>query len=154
MRAPIAFMVMVMAMTDAAHAATWILSCSGTKQDISNNFKVEQVPDLLISVDWDAQMVSVLMDQPQFPALVLMVARPDFIEARGFFLEGTTPKEIRLASHIGGTNLADGKTSIITARPGDLNRMDAAVKRAAKEPMQVQTYSTFNLTCNVIHVLP
>jgi len=84
----------MMAGAGASDAAEWLLSCSGSKRDIVNDFQVERVPGFLIFVDWDADKL-VLQDAPELPALVVTIARPDFIEARGFFSDGATPKEIR-----------------------------------------------------------
>jgi hypothetical protein len=144
---------MVTAGADAAHSAEWLLSCSGTRKDIANDFQVEQVPGFLISLDWDADKL-VLQDAPELPTLVVTIARPDFIEARGFFLDGATPKEIRFTSHLGSPGPADWKTYIVATRPGDLNRMTAATKTRASGTVQLLTYSQLDLICRVEHVSP
>jgi len=140
----------MMAGADASHAAEWLLSCSGSKRDIANDFQVERVPGFLIFVDWDADKL-VLQDAPELPALVVTIARPDFIEARGFFSDGATPKEIRFTSHLGSPGPQDWKTHIVTTSPGDLNRMTAATKTRTSR-VQSLTYSNVDLNCRVEHV--
>ena len=140
----------MMAGADASHAAEWLLSCSGSKRDIANDFQVERVPGFLIFVDWEADKL-VLQDAPELPALVVTIARPDFIEARGFFSDGATPKEIRFTSHLGSPGPQDWKTHIVTTSPGDLNRMTAATKTRTSR-VQSLTYSNVDLNCRVEHV--
>jgi hypothetical protein len=142
---------MAIAWSDCAHAAEWLLSCSGTKKDITNDFQAEQLPGFLISVDWSADMV-VLQDAPQLPALVVMIARPDFVEARGFFVDGATPKEVRLTSHMGTPAAADWKTSIVIARPGDLNRVNSAAQTRTSQLVRILTYSSLDLVCRLEHL--
>ena len=134
----------------ASHAAEWLLSCSGSKRDIANDFQVERVPGFLIFVDWEADKL-VLQDAPELPALVVTIARPDFIEARGFFSDGATPKEIRFTSHLGSPGPQDWRTHIVTTSPGDLNRMTAATKTRTSR-VQSLTYSNVDLNCRVEHV--
>jgi len=140
----------MMAGAGASDAAEWLLSCSGSKRDIVNDFQVERVPGFLIFVDWDADKL-VLQDAPELPALVVTIARPDFIEARGFFSDGATPKEIRFTSHLGSPGPEDWKTHIVTTRPGDLNRMTAATKTRTSGVKSL-TYSNLDLICRVEHV--
>jgi hypothetical protein len=104
----------------------------------------------LIFVDWDADKL-VLQDAPELPALVVTIARPDFIDARGFFSDGATPKEIRFTSHLGSPGPEDWKTHIVTTRPGDLNRMTAATKTRTSGVKSL-TYSNLDLICRVEHV--
>jgi len=142
---------MLMAGSDAVHAAEWLLSCSGAKRDIANDFRVERVSGFLIFVDWNADKL-VLQDAPELPPMVVTIARPDFIEARGFFSDGATPKEIRFTGRLGSPGPADWKTYIVTTRPGDLNRAIAATKTRTSGAGQSLTYSDLDLTCHVEHV--